>query len=1228
MTIQAFHAQPLAKKFAALLMTVCLGSGALRAQEAISITTTGPVSMARGSARLQPSGGSAGFGVGFNYLPYELPGEYANPNTNSIDGTQFDVAYTSTAQPVQTSDWWTGVGLQWAGWVVGRRPEEGQIGRSNSFISEPFLMQFVDVNPVPVNQIPGISLPVSGLRLWNQNDIAVKNDGLTPDGKATDWALNYAGRGNLARQDAPVVTVGLAGVNPLGLDVRTTAPFTNVKVESYSDWGMSMSYGNSNGQLRITLANGSPFAWFERAQGTAPFAVWTGELDNLGSQRIWYNQNGVIGVTITTSLIPYNALPKKTSTAAYVIMADSGSWTAQNSANVSLFQNPSANRVAVLALPHNIDPGDDAGLIAAMNALSPYACSRTTGSKLHYPPISGSDTSVQADGQQLKLGYDPTRAVLRTKHEISTTPFALASCPATPPTGGALQLVFPHHRKAMIPSSSRQILSDGPTPKYVWHGVIGEMHGYAGTSYVRELRTKGLLPFFPSVALQSGMANPVGSATAADDMYDELKRWFFVEEPETGGNNVGSVARNLGTYSGVQTNTYMQSLAGLYEPFIVADQLARSTGANQTAAANAFGQQMDNDLKRSKALVAAEVRDQLLQYLKELVGQWADVYSAQFFVYNSKFNTTVGYPSGYGSVQNFNDHHFHYGYFLRAAAMIGRADPAWLQAYLPMIDALRRDVATYDRSDTAYPFLREFSPFYGHSWANGTSDAGGNDQESTSEAINFAVGLMELGQLTNNTEWRDLGLYMFEEEVLATEQYWFNQDADLSGNPGNSFYNGNWPASFVHFTAPDGSARKTTLITNTKQFGVFRNTFFGGIVGSYTIQATPLSAFTTYLGRNQNWLQETWKQFLIETANQPPGIYQNILASLQARMPGSTADPNSTGLPGALSRINSPHDFFPATPNVTGKNFVYSHSWLGQVDNSVLADTAMYGVFRNGNVRAYTAYNGGATAQTVNFFDASTGAQLKSFSVPAFSMATITDVQATPVIDVITPVQSAPGKLFLRTGSQLLPQPGSLLLPSGTSSWPQDANAWSATLQTVPVRPDRTSSVPVAPPDAGFIQSWTGKFSGKLQPAGNAFTRFALYTNQTYKPGWQQDQAGNANVVCVRFLYDFDSDGTVDRIEALPNVPIFFGNSFLYQSKITEYYFDQIYGSSRGLIPVWFGDQFTNTKAPFPDTVTNGTLTVQFYGGSSGAPLFPVAVSQDASPLVNRSSWVLPPYVP
>jgi hypothetical protein len=1194
------------------------------AQDPNVVATTGPVSMVKGEARIQPHGGTAGFGVGFNYLPYELPGEYANANTNTIDGTQFDIAYANRNQPIQTSDWWTGIGLQWSGWVVGRKPEEGQIGRSNSFISEPFHMQFVDVNPTGANVIPGISLPVSGLRLWNQNAISVKTDGKINAGDPVDWSLNFAGRGNLSRQDSPTVTVGLANVQPLGLEPRDTAPFSNVKVESYSDWGVVVSYGGQDGTMQITMANGSPYVWFERTQGAASFTVWTGELDTSGSQNVWYNHDNVIGVTVTSSYIPFNGLPKTTSTASYVIVADTGSWTAQNSTHVSMFQNAAATRVAVLAMPHNIDPADTQGLTAAMNELLPYACGKISGTKLHYPPIPGSDQFVVADGHNLPLGYDSRTATIRTRHEVFVSPFPLAGCPSTAPV---LQIVLPHHRKAMIPSSLGQILTSAGSAKYVWNGVIGEMHAYAGSSYVRALRAKGLLPFFPSVSLQAGTSNPVHpDQTASEDMYQELKRWFFVEEPETGNNNVGSVARNLGTYSSVQTNTYMQSLAGLYEPLVIADQLARSAGSDQTEAAQAFGSSIDPDFQRTKADVAGEVRDQLLQMLKELVGQWADVHTAQFFMYNSKFNSTVGYPSGYGSVQNFNDHHFHYGYFLRAAAMIGRYDPAWLQAYMPMIGALRRDVATYDRADTSYPFLREFSPFYGHSWANGTADAGGNDQESTSEAINFAVGLIELGELLGNQEWVELGMYMFEEEVLATEQYWFNQDADLTNSP-ITLYNGNWPTAFVRFQGPDGTDHLTTLITNTKQFGIFRNTFFGGILGSYTIQATPLSAFTAYLGRNQNWLQATWNQFLKETADQSPGIYQVIVSSLQARLPGTGTEPQSTGLAAALTRINAPHDFFPASSNVMGKHFAYTHSQLGQVDTSVVADTPMYGVFQNGGVRSYSAYNPTSTPFTVNFSSADTGAPIKSFTVPAGALATVTDAVAQPIIDLTTPHQDNPSQLYLRSGATLQPTPGSYLPQSGETPFPLSSADLAATLQTVAVRPDKDNSTPMTPPDESFIQSWKGQFSGALLPAGSAFTRFAIYSSQVLNPGWQQDLTGAANVVTVRFLYDFDSDGKIDRLETLQNVPMFFGNSFLYQCKITEYYFDQIYGDTRGRIPVAVGQLDGSLRAPFPENVANGTVTLEIYGGSSAAPLVPLQVSQDTSPLLNRASWVAPPYV-
>ncbi|WP_435157560.1 glycosyl hydrolase [Haladaptatus sp. DFWS20] len=70
---------------------------------------------------------------------------------------------------------------------------------------------------------------------------------------------------------------------------------------------------------------------------------------------------------------------------------------------------------------------------------------------------------------------------------------------------------------------------------------------------------------------------------------------------------------------------------------------------------------------------------------------------------------------------NINDHHFHYGYYVRGAAEVARKDPTWAQDsnWGGMVNLLIRDFANPDRSNSMFPFLRHFSPYEGHSWADG-----------------------------------------------------------------------------------------------------------------------------------------------------------------------------------------------------------------------------------------------------------------------------------------------------------------------------------------------------------------------------------------------------------------------------------------------------------------------------------------------------------------------------
>jgi endoglucanase Acf2 len=154
----------------------------------------------------------------------------------------------------------------------------------------------------------------------------------------------------------------------------------------------------------------------------------------------------------------------------------------------------------------------------------------------------------------------------------------------------------------------------------------------------------------------------------------------------------------------------------------------------------------------------------------------------RYFFYDENWGTLIGVKPSHGSSDQLNDHHFHYGYFIRAAAEIARTDKDWAskEKWGGMIDLLIRDIASPDRDDPLFPFLRCFDPYAGHAWASGHAKFGdGNNQESSSESMNAWTGLILWGEATGNQEIRDLGIYLYTTELYAAEQYWFDVDDDL-----------------------------------------------------------------------------------------------------------------------------------------------------------------------------------------------------------------------------------------------------------------------------------------------------------------------------------------------------------------------------------------------------------------------------------------------------------------
>jgi len=67
----------------------------------------------------------------------------------------------------------------------------------------------------------------------------------------------------------------------------------------------------------------------------------------------------------------------------------------------------------------------------------------------------------------------------------------------------------------------------------------------------------------------------------------------------------------------------------------------------------------------------------------------------------------------------YNDHHFHYGYHILAAATIGQLDPEWAKANADYVNTLVRDVANPSAKDGFFPMWRNFDWYHGHSWAHG-----------------------------------------------------------------------------------------------------------------------------------------------------------------------------------------------------------------------------------------------------------------------------------------------------------------------------------------------------------------------------------------------------------------------------------------------------------------------------------------------------------------------------
>lgn len=466
----------------------------------------------------------------------------------------------------------------------------------------------------------------------------------------------------------------------------------------------------------------------------------------------------------------------------------------------------------------------------------------------------------------------------------------------------------------LLPHQWNNLASGSATPGGdTYSSVRGDLKMLDGNSFTLENTFKGILPTLPNLTQYStGYSPALLDSKISLIENDQLATW-------TDSYNEGQVMNRL-----IQTAR-------------IADQMGNT-----------------------------EARDKMIATVKERLEDWLTYQNGEvafLFYYNSDWSAMIGYPAGHGQDENINDHHFHWGYFIHAAAFLEQYQPGWAANWGDMINLLIRDAASNDRNDTQFPFLRNFSPYAGHSWANGfASFPQGNDQESTSESMQFASALIHWGTITENNAIRDLGIYIYTTEQTAIEEYWFDMY--------NRNFDVNHPYSLV-----------SRVWGNSYDNGTF---WTSDIAASYGIELYPIHGGSLYLGHNQTYAANLWTEMAANTgilSNQEnPNLWHDTYWKFLSM----------TDADAAISL----YDSYPNRNLKFGISDAQTYHWLhainatGPVNANITANYPIAVAFEENGVKTYVAHNYSDAQKTVSFSD---GFDLV---VPANSMATNRDVNA------------------------------------------------------------------------------------------------------------------------------------------------------------------------------------------------------------------------------------------
>ncbi|KAF5092715.1 hypothetical protein D0Z00_004449 [Geotrichum galactomycetum] len=389
--------------------------------------------------------------------------------------------------------------------------------------------------------------------------------------------------------------------------------------------------------------------------------------------------------------------------------------------------------------------------------------------------------------------------------------------------GEPMVLAAPHHVAALTEETRAKVTS------FKLESVsLGTLTGYASAQLEMMESLPNDIGFLPYSEALGGSSTGCGLTPAVRDLLLRTVRAELDQDMLT-QTNLDSLY-----FSGKVMDKFAQ-IVFVAKYILQDDKLARMGLTNLKAAFSVFAENQQQ---------SALVYDLTWRGLVSKAGMGND-------------NPMVDFGSAY-----YNDHHFHYGYFIHAAAVIGKLDydlanGTWVRDNKAFVNSLVRDVANPSGDDKYFAVWRSFDWYAGHSWAKGLFVSyDGKDEESSSEDVHFAYSMKLWGYVAGDAALEARGNLM-----LAVMRRSLN--------------------TYMLYTS-DNSVVPRKLLENKTSGILFENkvdhtTYFGAnpeyIQGIHMIPVTSVSSYI----RGCRFVAEEWDQTLQLIVNDLQDGWRGIL---------------------------------------------------------------------------------------------------------------------------------------------------------------------------------------------------------------------------------------------------------------------------------------------------------------------------------------------------------------